>query len=194
MIDPINFTNYFRSDIELEECAIFSILVAGKNALTTAKCTDNFLKAAHQKANQKEFKPFFCLKGFKQPDIRDMLYHNGIGCQNAKGRSVYELVNSGLDLRKCSVEDLEKIYGIGPKTARMFVLHNRKDVDLAVLDVHILRYLNDVGYEVPTTTPTKNKYKVIEKIFLDLASKAGKSAADFDLELWRLYREKRKAS
>lgn len=194
MIDPINFTNYYRNNVELEECAIFSILVAGKNALTTARCTDRFLKWAHIESNYNSFQPFSCLQQFKQSEIINGLRNNGIGCQVNKGRSVYELVNSGVNLRTCTVDDLEKIYGIGCKTSRMFILHNRANQSLAVLDVHILRYLADCGYKVPASTPPKNQYKQIEKIFLELANKAGKTPAEFDLELWKSYRAKRNAS
>lgn len=92
-----------------------------------------------------------------------------------------------LNLKSCSVDDLENIYGIGPKTARCFLIHSRPNMRFAGLDTHILKYLRGLGYEVPKTTPTGKKYKEIEQIFLNLVDKSGKSVAEFDLEIWRKY-------
>jgi thermostable 8-oxoguanine DNA glycosylase len=193
MVDPINFTNFNRTDVELEETALFSVLVAGKNALVTAKSLENLLVTAHKQVEFKERQPFNCMKQFKRSKLADLLHEHGIGCYTSKSRSVDELVNSELDLRNCSVEDLEEIYGIGSKTARMFVMHTRPNQEYAALDVHILKYLRDCGYDVPGNTPgSKNKYKELEVIFLELAKKHGKTPADFDLDLWREYRNKRK--
>ncbi len=188
MVDPINFTNFNRSYVELEETALFSVLVAGKNALTTAKALENFLNYLHKKLNLKDFQPFYSVRQFNKRDLASLLRDNGIGCQTSKSRSIYELANSNLNLKTCSVADLERIHGIGPKTARMFVMHTRENQQYAVLDVHILRYLRDCGHDVPRSTPVGKKYREIELIFLELARKNNKTPADFDLMIWRRYR------
>jgi thermostable 8-oxoguanine DNA glycosylase len=96
-----------------------------------------------------------------------------------------------LNLRTCTVDDLETIRGIGMKTSRLFVLHTRKDSMCIPLDVHILHYLRDNGYDVPKATPgSKKKYRIIEKLCVQLARKAGKSCADWDLDIWNVYRKK----
>lgn len=188
MVDPVNFTNFNRTDIELEEMILFSVLVAGKNAITTSKRLDLFLVNSHLEKNMEEFLPFECLRRFSEAEIAKNLLAAGIGCYNTKGKSVCELVNSDIDLRNCSVGELEKIHGIGSKTSRMFLLHSRKDIRLAVLDVHILRYMKDCNLEVPKNTPSnKNQYKKLEVEFLKLADKSGMNVADFDLHLWRKY-------
>ncbi len=194
MVDPIHFTNYDHTLVELEEKIIFSVLVAGKNALTTAKRLEIFLASAHWKNGiYGRFVPFQSLKVFTQSELSEMLHDSGVGCHSAKGRSVYELVHSGFDLRECDVEDLERIYGIGPKTARFFILHTRRDVEVAALDVHILRYMGDRGLDVPKNTPgSPKKYKEIEMQFLRLAKESGMTVADFDLMLWNIYRTKRR--
>jgi thermostable 8-oxoguanine DNA glycosylase len=183
MVDPINFTKFDRSERELQEAILFCVLVTGKNAITTAKALDRLLNT--------KLMPFDFLGRFSEPRLRVMLKTAGIGCYNNKAKSIYELVHAGFNLRTCSVDDLENIHGIGRKTSRYFVLHTRPNVNLAVLDVHILRHLAECGYKVPPTTPSsKSKYEELEKIFLELAKKAGKSPCDYDLELWN----KRRAS
>ena len=116
----------------------------------------------------------------------------GIGCYNNKAKTFWQLANSGLDLSTCSTTELESIHGIGMKTSRCFIIHSRKDPKCAGLDVHILRYLKDKGYDVPTSTPTKKEYLRIEEIFLKLAEQSEKTVAEFDLDIWKQYRNKTK--
>lgn len=116
-----------------------------------------------------------------------MLQDSGIGCYNNKAKSIHQLAHAGLDLRTCTVDELEGIHGIGPKTARMFVLHTRPAAEVAALDVHILHYMSDRGISVPKSTPSGRRYKELETKFLEMARKAGKTPADFDLEIWRKY-------
>lgn len=194
MVDPVNFTNFNHSLAELEEKIIFSILVAGKNAMTTAKCCDNFLKETHHRSSVKWLNPFESLKNFKVDEISSMLNKNGIGCYNYKSKSIHQLIHSKLDLKTCSVNDLDDIFFIGPKTARMFILHTRPNEEFAVLDVHILKFLKDKGVEgVPKGTPNGKKYIDLEKKFLFFAKESGMNVADFDLYLWRKYSGKKVA-
>lgn len=186
MVDPVNFTNYNRTDAELEETLLFSICVAGKNAMSTARAIEKFLSRVHTK--RAGFYPFKHLREYSQAEIVQSLWSAGIGCQTIKGRGIYELVNSGLDLRTCTEDDLDAIYGIGLKTATLFLMHTRKGYRAACLDVHILRHLKKLGYDVPKTTPgSKKKYKEIQTIFLKLADEAKMLPADYDLALWREY-------
>lgn len=96
-------------------------------------------------------------------------------------------------MKTCSREELVAIPGIGMKTASCFIMHSRENVRMAGLDVHILRFLKDRGYDVPVSVSQK-KYKEIEGWFLELADEAKMSPADFDLEVWKAYREGRKQS
>lgn len=187
MVDPVNFTNYGRTDAELEEAILFGVCAAGKNAINAARALDRFLARAHQ-IKKIRFAPFRCLKRFTKDQTVSMLHSSGVGCQNAKGRSIHELVNSGLNLRTCSEDDLDRIYGIGLKTASLFTLHTRPGRRVACLDVHILRHLKKLGYKVPPVSPSSRKqYKEIEGIVLELADATGVTPAAFDLALWREY-------
>lgn len=187
MVDPINFTNYNRNTNELQETILFSLLVAGKNALTTAKQLDNFLED-HKQIGKCPFDRFYI---YPITVLPQSLKKYGFGCYNTKAKGIYDLVRAGLDLRTCSVEDLEKIHSIGMKTSRLFVLHTRENAENIPLDVHILHYLADLGYSVPRVTPSsKKKYLEIEKLCIQLAKKAGKTCAEWDLNTWRIYRER----
>ena len=187
MINPEKVTNYEQTDAQLEEFILFWVCAAGKNGRTAARCLDKFL------TKQDELTPFNAvLKPETLNKLPDILKECGIGCYNSKARTFFELaiaVNllNRLDLRTCMASDLESIHGIGPKTARCFLLHSRKDAQVAGLDTHILKHLRALGYDVPKSTPTGKKYLDIEKIVLILAKEAGMTPAQFDLHIWNQY-------
>jgi thermostable 8-oxoguanine DNA glycosylase len=190
MVDPINFTNFNRTDKELEETIVFGLLVAGKTALTTSRMLDALLRDFNHIGDS----PFEILSHFeldKIPRLSVVLKDYGFGCYNMKAKGLYELVRSGLNLRTCTIDDLEKIRGIGMKTSRLFVLHTRKDAMCIPLDVHILHYLRDNGYDVPKATPSsKKKYLIIERLCVQLARKAKKCCSSWDLDIWNQYRRR----
>jgi hypothetical protein len=188
MIDPTKITNYKQTRHQLEEVLIFWICVAGKTALQIAPRLDRLLKKWKPMAMGKNPTPFDIIKQINyRGNLAEELKSHGIGCYNQKARSLLCLIWAGLDLKKCTVEDLEKIPGIGPKTARCFLMHSRKDAEHAGLDTHVLKFMGDLGYEVPKGTPTGKRYRDLEKTFIMLARRVGMSVADFDLLIWNAY-------
>lgn len=192
MIDPINMTRYDLSEQELEEVILFCCAVAGKNALTTAKALDKFLiglRADCSTLFDLEGSPFTLLRCEKQDDLAQRLKSCGMGCYNHRARTFLALAHSDLDLKKCGIEELEQIPGIGPKTSRFFLLHTRENVRVAVLDTHILRFMRDLGVDVPRSTPIGKKYLELEQTFIGMADCSHKSLAQFDLDIWNEYRQ-----
>lgn len=108
-------------------------------------------------------------------------------------RSLTEMVNAvyegTLNLWTCGIEDLEAIHGIGPKTSRYFLLRARSDPPrVAALDVHILHWLRDLGYDVPKHTPQSTKqYRRIEAIFLTEADQRCMNPGELDRQVWHKY-------
>jgi thermostable 8-oxoguanine DNA glycosylase len=183
MLDPSNITKYGLNDKGLEERALFWICAAGKNGTTAAKCLNKLLGVLHGY----KFGPFEAIR--QAPTLPETMKQCGIGCYNSKSRSMKELATSGINLKTCTADELEKIHGIGMKTSRCFLLHTRKGARYAGLDTHILKYLRKRGVEdVPKSTPsTKKQYRRLEKEFLRLADEAGMYPADFDLKIWNQY-------
>lgn len=185
MIDPTKITNFNSTNEQLEEVLLFWVLVAGKTASIISKSLEKILSSLSGST------PFEKIRGVDKNNLPTLLKDHGIGCFNIKARALWELVNSNLDLKTCSVDDLEKIYGIGPKTSRCFLIHSRPNVQYAALDTHILKYLRDSGRVVPKATPSSKKlYRKFEKIFLDDAKYYGYAVAEFDLALWNKYASK----
>lgn len=177
LADPVNFTNFNRTDEELQLAWLFCQVVAGKTAWVQAKALERFLLMG--------------TSGSPYKRIQEMV-DSGTLLENLKASRLgqYTRLSAGfeksltLDLRTATVDDLKSIKGVGDKTARYFLLHTRQDQKIAVLDRHVLRHLGTLGYTVTEGTPSGAKYLELEKAFLFEAQMAKMSPADYDLMLW----------
>jgi len=186
VVDPFDVTDYRRTDRELEEFFFFCVFVAGKNAVQTAKKTHLFYIS--YEANKHRFTEV-------NSSVHPLLFmeiaeHFKLGKYKVLRKFFRTYVNERPDLRTISVDELMEYPGIGPKTARFFVLHSRPGVSVAVLDTHILKYLREQGIDAPKSTPgVRWQYKVLEDIFLHMYDNYGfGTLAEFDLHLWKRYR------
>lgn len=107
MIDPTKFPMYDLSYEKLEEVWMFCIAVAGKNAMTTAKCLDVFINKVFAASKQLMLNEstgplgaiYHIMKchreqrhitepGSAREFINEMLKTSGIGCQTIKGGAI----------------------------------------------------------------------------------------------------------
>jgi len=166
---------------------LFCIAVAGKNADRTAENLDSLLRWGNMVWAGT---PFSVVKSIQQHDsLADIMKDFGFGCYRVKSKGFLQAADSALDLRTCSVDQLEQLHGVGMKTARFFVLHTRKNARVACLDTHVLKWLGYyTGYDVPQHTPSRKKYLELEQIFLKIADVMNISPADLDLKIWNKQR------
>lgn len=190
LVDPHDITDYDRTDAELQLVMLFWIAAAGKKATTAARSLAALLSEGSVRFSEDE--PFAIVKSYGESLGISMKRH-GMGCYNNKSACMLALARSGLDLKVCSVSDLESVRGIGPKTARCFLMHSRRGVRHAGLDTHVLKYMRDLGIEAPKSTPTGKRYAELERAFLELADQSGMAVADFDLDIWRRYSSRARA-
>jgi endonuclease III len=182
MIDPTSVTNFERTDDELQEFMLFCIAVAGKRSDIAAAKINQLLTYLGSGS------PF---QRLKEVGVEVSMRRVGLGPY--KQRTVpTTLAVLDLDLQKCSLNELLCIPGMGPKTARMFLLHSRPSQEYVVLDTHLLRWLRESCRmrRVPRTTPGK-----ATKLYSQLEAKAirrikklypGVTFADFDLNTWMI--------
>ena len=180
-IDPDNVTNFDLTEGQLQLNILFWICAAGKNGHTSSRCLCNLLNKFSIQNN--ETNPFDIILKIK--DLPKELKNHGIGCYNNKSRTINELINKKINLKECSIEDLESIWGMGSKTVRCFLIHTRKNQRLAGLDRHVLRFLQETGYNVPKNSPNKKQYRELEKIFIKIADELNKTPSELDLEIWK---------
>lgn len=184
MIDATRITQYNLTDAELQEYLLFWVLAAGKNGTRAAKIANYWVDEI-----KSDDYIFDTLRDLSLDNLVHLCTCYSTGCQYSKARTIHELVHSDLDLRTCTAEELENIYGIGMKTARCFIIHSRKNAMYAGLDTHMLKHLRSLGYDAPKNTPSSKKnYLTFENIVITLAKDMGKTPAEYDLEVWNKYK------
>ena len=188
MIYPERITKFNRTENELQEFFLFCVIVAGKNALVQAKKLEAFL----QPAWYKNMTPFDYINYLtKRGELGIMLREIKMG-QYKRIEFIFKR-STRLNLKECTVEQLERIPGIGPKTSRFFILHSRKNQKLAVLDTHVLKWLRETLdlENVPISTPqSKIRYKELEQAFINFAESSGMTVSELDLNIWNKYSSK----
>jgi thermostable 8-oxoguanine DNA glycosylase len=191
MINPHKVTNFKRNNFELEEFLLFCIIVAGKTAYIQADKLQLFIDKFNTDF-QETFSPFEILSFLKN---ENKLLSHIVECKLGQYKKIHKafdyLASNKIDLFTCSIDDLEKIPGVGPKTSRFFLLHSRH-CEVAILDTHVLKWFKSIGCQnAPTATPSNKKiYKLWEKIFLQYCFDNNKNIAEFDLEIWNKYSKK----
>lgn len=186
-INPKKITDFNRTKADLELFAVFAVCVAGKKAQQTAdKVNEHFRDV---QTPTKQLTPFETIKSLIGANIfGGYLQHARFGQYKRIYRALRDLAESSIDLKTCTVEDLEAIHGIGPKTSRFIIMHSRPNQRLATLDTHILRWMRDQGIETPKATPQSKKlYKELEDKFLTLCDKCAILPSQLDLKIWKQY-------
>lgn len=155
MIDPVKMTRYGLKDVDLQEVLLFCIAVSGKTATTTARLLDEFLRCLHSTYQGDHFA--IIREASRTFDLAKFMGQIGFGCYQMKSRGFIAAAHAGLNLKKCTAEELEQIPGIGHKTSNFFLLHTRRGYQGACLDTHILKFLKELGYDVPKVAPQSQK-------------------------------------
>ena len=194
MIDPYDLTKPW-DDRRLQEWFLFGICVAGKGARQTAQKLDRFLRGP--------FPREFEMSSMRLPfDIVQQMITFGMLAHELRKYKMgqYRRINKAfrgmvkIDPRTVTLEELEAIHGVGPKTARMLLLYTRPDLKLIPLDTHILHWLRDQGYEAPKSTPCAGPtYRKWELTFISEGEKRGMSPKEWDTYVWTTYANRRKS-
>ncbi len=178
---------------EREWFVLFAICVAGKSAKQTQEKLNGYLKGCGYYAVGK-WSPFEVVeRDIAMGSLMRVLQDVKMGQYKRIERAFREVVK--LDVTKdLTVEKLEAIPGIGPKTARFIVLYTQENSNVVPLDTHILKFLatfdyeDILGFKVPKSTPSKGKrYEALERMFQDIARGRGKTVRELDTEVWQSY-------
>jgi thermostable 8-oxoguanine DNA glycosylase len=163
---------------ELECRILYAIIVAGKSARFAEQ-------AFKQLFGTPTTSVFEIVRAWvKEGVLPERLRTARVGNYGKIERAFKELVAAKIDLATCCPEELEKIHGIGPKTSRFYIIWTRPEARVAVLDVHILRWLRKLGHDVPLITPSQPRYARIEKLFLKIADESGLTPRQVDEQIW----------
>jgi thermostable 8-oxoguanine DNA glycosylase len=184
MVDPHDITHFSRTTAELEEFILNAAAFAGKNAVQQAQKMHRLL--FHDGAKQSPFEKIRLLG--TRDAVAASLLREKVGKYTLLSQLFFDLAHSGIDLTSCSIDELIRFKGIGPKTARFFVLHSRPRQEVVVLDTHVLKEMRRLGFTVPKYTPTGKMYLEIENLYIDYLKQKGVSDfASHDLNTWKRY-------
>ena len=182
-IDSHNITNYNRNIEDLQAFWLFGILVAGKKSKVQARKLAAFLIPAW-KFNETPIN--YIERLLRNGTLLKIMQYHKLGQYTRIFKSFTQSI--GMDLEYCTVADLETVHGVGSKTSRFFLLHSRKNQRYAVLDTHILKWMGGkLGIDVPKSTPSGNRYRRLEEIFLDYCQQRNLTPAELDLQIWSQY-------
>lgn len=174
---------------------LFSICVAGKSAKQTQEKLNEYLRGCI--FYEKSYTPFDVVRGdIAEGDVHflDTLKKYKFGQYSRIEKAFREVVK--LDVKTdLTVEKLEAIPGIGPKTARFIVLYTDPNAEVVPLDTHILKFLatfdayeSVLGFKVPKSTPPAGaRYRALEQMFQTIAKGRGKTVRQLDTEVWQSY-------
>jgi len=183
-VDPFNLPSRQMTRPELQYWILFSMAVAGKGAKVTEQKMLAFL---HNKGRHELLSPFEIIKLYiRRNELLEMMKKYKLGKYTLLNKGFREAIN--LDLKDLTVEKLDAITGIGPKSSRMIMMYGFPDQqEYAVLDTHVLKWLKAHGHDVPDATPEGKTYDRLEKIVLAEAEALGMSARQFDTFVWQSY-------
>lgn len=172
---------------EKEYFLIFSIIVAGRNAKMAVEKTWRLLEFTWG-----EETPFDLIKHYIDHNtLTQKLKSLKIGQYTRIEKALKDIIN--LNVETCTLDDLLACHGVGNKTARFFLLNTRKDAEYAVLDTHVLKWLNSLfgnWMNVPKSTPTSGsryalwEYKAIQAMKKEYPER---TLAQADFEIWKTF-------
>ena len=172
---------------EKEYFLIFSIIVAGRNAKMATEKTWRLLEFTWG-----EETPFDLIKHYIDHNtLTQKLKSLKIGQYTRIEKALKDIIN--LNVETCTLDDLLACHGVGNKTARFFLLNTRKDAEYAVLDTHVLKWLNSLfgnWMSVPKSTPTSGsryalwEYKAIQTMKKEYPER---TLAQADFEIWKTF-------
>lgn len=177
---PTSITRYDRTKPELEQFWLFAIIVAGKPSNWAARKVSDLLRKLPEGRGPIEWLN-------EGNGLHNTLVANRVGQYARIERAIRQ--SATVDLVNGTVEELESVFGVGPKTVRFFLLHTRPGIKVAVLDTHILKWLrNQASWEkIPHATPTDAKqYLKLERLWITLAESnyPHLTLAEADLLIW----------
>lgn len=171
---------------QLEWWILFGICVAGKGAKQTETKVKALLDALHFKYGKRS--PFELVRcAVNNLTLLKELEAVKMGQYRRIVNAFASAINLKLD--RISVEALEEVPGIGPKTARMIMLYYDPKANCVPLDTHILKWLRAQGVKgVPKSTPSAGReYNRLESLFQQFAQVNNMTVRELDTQVWQSY-------
>lgn len=112
----------------------------------------------------------------------------------ANGGTIGRLLHEAQDVREVRRRLSAEVAGLGPKQASLFLRNVGYAIHVAVLDVHVLTYMNWIGLTpLPLkTVRTLRQYEILEEAFVEHSCSAGFRPDLYDMAVWVVVRVAKK--
>jgi len=123
---------------------------------------------------------------YRFPRLRANHIRRTAECIYGRGDTIAQLLLGHRDQHSARVHLIERAVGIGPKQASLFLRNVGFSDELAILDVHVLRYMFLVGL-LPvcfTTVQCLRRYEAIESRLHAYAHKLDVTVGSLDTAIW----------
>lgn len=124
------------------------------------------------------------------PKIRAKQIRQSAETVYGNNETLFRILNDSYDVAFTRQRLASELSGIGPKQASLFLRNIGYSENLAVLDVHVLSYMNWIGL-IPdpiSSIRSMKQYEELEDLFLSHARDMGLPATCFDLSVWVVVR------
>jgi N-glycosylase/DNA lyase len=128
-----------------------------------------------------------CIGRYRFPRRRAELVRMAASAIYSSGRSLRALLKNAKDSRHAREVLVSTVPGIGPKQASLFLRNVGFADDLAILDVHVLRYLSWMSGATLGRRPNMSnlrRYERHEKRLSHYAREANVAVGDMDVAVW----------
>lgn len=127
---------------------------------------------------------------YRFPVTRAKWLAAGNECVTSQFGSLAALLSSDRDIFQLRRLLIASVPGMGPKQASMFLRDSRTSMDVAVIDRHILRFMNIVGgWQLSTSAlSTASKYEKYEELLRSYTGPWSVSLGAADLAIWAAVR------
>ena len=155
MIDPKRLIKPTDAYWQKQEFLLFCILSVGKNSDVAAAKLKQLLSGKDRWETPFEY--------LQRTDLAAQVIEAKTGQYKRVLSALTQAIQ--LDVETVTLGELLSIHGIGPKTARFFLVH-AQGKEYAVLDTHILKWMRQFFPDVPKATPPAKHYSKWEKLCL----------------------------
>ena len=127
---------------------------------------------------------------YRFPNVKTAQIANAINRINYLDISISDIVYSNDSANDIRSKLIDKIPGLGYKQSSMFLRNIGRAYDLAILDTHIIDYMNllEIDKEIDRAALTKRKYLIAEKKLKNYAEDLGYAVGYVDWAIWIVMR------
>jgi N-glycosylase/DNA lyase len=131
---------------------------------------------------------------YPYPQLKARQIREAVDAFYGQRKTVRQLLREARDVYEARRRLASEVSGLGPKQSSLFLRNIGYGAHVAVLDVHVLTYMNWLGL-IPApleSVRTVRHYETIENTFIEHATSAGYSPHYFDLAVWIVVRVAKK--